>query len=165
MNNLFMIPFVETSTSEKTAAAGPNEYAQILVSGDPEAIASIMSDEDLAFHKLGEDLMEKLAGGSPLTEHDVDVLDDNEIAALSLLSDGDEPGPEVMYKVAAYLEFYNEVAANERAGRNFARAYVQQQKLAAAQQEEDVHKLANHPRFRQAMAKKADTLLRRRGVK
>jgi hypothetical protein len=165
MSNLFMIPFVEPSPSEKTASGGPDEYAQVLVSGDPESIASIMSDEDLAFHKLGEDLMEKLAGGSPLTEQDVDVLDDTEVAALSLLSDGNEPGPEIMYKVAAYLEFYNELAANERAGRNFARAYVQQQKLASVRQEEDVQKLANHPGFQMAMATKAQQILHHRGVK
>jgi len=157
MDNAFMIPF-EQHSQEKTASAGPNTYAQIFVSGEPEAILSIMGDEDRAFHSLQDDVIEKLASGSPLSSGDIGQLTDTEIGALSLL------GEDVMYKSAAYLEFYNQMAADERAGRNFARAVRGMQKEAAAAEAATVNKVASNPAFRQGVVEKLAAELARRGL-
>jgi len=160
MNNIFMAPFAYRD-NEKLASAGPNPVAQALISGDPDTIAQMMSEQDHAFFKLSSATMEKMASGVPLTDpEEIDKMAEAEIAALTLL------GEDAMFKVAAYLEFYQEVARNEEAGRDFARSLWAHQKTAQAQEEQFVEEVADSPEFVDALAKHAaEELSRRRNSK
>jgi hypothetical protein len=152
--NLFMAPFADAMT--KTASNEPDPLINVLVSGDADGIRSIMSPEDTAFWKLSEDTRMKLASGHPFSTRDVNSLSDADVSAMTILGD------DVAEKCAAYMNFYADVAANERAGRALARNFFLHEKEAAAEQEKLINKVAEDPKFKRALAKKAARELRRR---
>lgn len=158
MGNLFNVPFAYRD-NEKLASAGPHPVAQALISGDANTLQSMMSDEDLAFFKLSASTMEKMASGVPFSPREVDALPDSTVAALTLL------GKEAMFKVAAYLEFYQEVARNEAAGRDMARSLWAHQKTARVKEAQAVEDVADNPEFIAALAKHASAELKRRHAK
>jgi hypothetical protein len=110
--NLFMLPYMKIVQPEKLASeGGTGPTIEALLSGDPEKLAAIFSDEDLAFLSLSESTVEKLASGEGLTTSD---LTDTEIAALTILGDT------AHLKVAAYGEFLDSVMSYELSARRLA---------------------------------------------
>lgn len=157
--NIFLVPF---ASLEKTAEEdkGFNKIARALVSGNPDELESHLTEEDFAFFSLGDGLRTKLASGIPLDGEDIEKLSEVQIAALTVL------GEDAMLKTAAYMQFFNEAAMAENQGRNIARAIIGQQKLAQQAQLEQAKKagikLAQDPKFRETLSKRAAAELERR---
>lgn len=154
--NLYDLPYVDMT---KVAGRGPNPYASALVSGDPNQLMGIMSEEDRAFFKLSEHTIDKLACGDEWTPRDIEKLSEDEVAAITVL------GPDTASeKVARYLEFYDEAAGAERAGRAQAQLMYLREKQASAELDKVASAIANHPVFVHGLAKRAqEELARRRG--
>ncbi len=153
--NLFQLPYREDL--DKSAGSGPDPYAAVLVSGDPEKFASILSDEDRAFLALSPGTVQKLASQQKLSEQDVNQLSDEEIAALGVLGFG-----EAETKVAAYVEFIDQIASYEMAGRGLARQLYHAEKLAAQKAEKEAETSKQSPAYKAELAKRAGEELARR---